>query len=69
MAMVLRAEITVSSREQHFLHAQRVSPAAAREGITSTVSFELGVWAEKHCRRRSSFMRCFFEKSWVIVML
>jgi hypothetical protein len=69
MAMVLRAEVTVSSRGQHFLHAQRVPPAAAREGTTSTVSFELGVWAENHCRRRPSFMGCFFEKSWVIVVL
>jgi hypothetical protein len=45
--MVLRAEVTVSSRGQHFLHGQRVPPAVAREGTTSTVSFKLGVWAQR----------------------
>jgi hypothetical protein len=51
MAMGLRAEATASSHGPHFLHAQRLSLVAAREGTTSTVGFELGVWAEKQCRR------------------
>jgi hypothetical protein len=50
MAMGLRAEATSSSRGPHFLHAQRLSLVVAREGTTSTVGFELGVWAEKQCR-------------------
>jgi hypothetical protein len=51
MAMGLRAEATVSSHGSHFLHAQRLPLVAAREGTTSTVGFELGVWAEKQRHR------------------
>jgi hypothetical protein len=62
-------------RSHSFLSRTALSSCAVtvascgREGTTSTVSFELGVWAEKQCRRWPFYMCCFFRKPWVITVL